>query len=254
MTKYYTTSQVAKVCNVHRNTIIGAIRKGLLKIHRTPGGHARISQEDLDDFCHRRSLPTTALISRNNRVLVLDPDAKFADTLAEAMKDYDYQVEIAKDPFNAGYLLGNFRPNAVILETQVGDITGASICRAIRSMPKLRDTAIVGISKQDEVAVDELLESGADDFVAKPFSVEELIERVVNLIGPVVLGTSGRATTGKISGKIDKSASGSKKSKKTGKDKSTRKATRKSTPRNPNRTTRDGVLASPEDEFDDEDF
>lgn len=251
MSKYYTTSEVAKVCNVHRNTIIGAIRKGLLKIHRTPGGHARISQEDLDDFCHRRSLPTSSLISRNNRVLILDPDPKFAGTLSKAMKEYEYQVEAARDPFHAGYLLGKFQPNVVLVETEIGDMSGASVCRSIRSLPKLRDTAVIGISKEeDEDKVDELLDAGADDFVGKPFDVEGLIERIVNLIGPVVVGTSGRATTGKITGKLTKRVTRKSKKNKDSNDGEDSKATRKATPRNPHRTTQGGVLAGPDEDED----
>lgn len=247
MSKYYTTSEVAKVCNVHRNTIIGAIRKGLLKIHRTPGGHARISQEDLDDFCHRRSLPTTSLISRNNRALILDPDPKFAATLANAMRDYEYQVEAARDSFQAGYLLGKFQPNIVLVELQIGpDMTGASVCRSVRSLPKLRDTAVIGISaEKDQARIDSLLDAGADDFVSKPFEVESLVERIVNLIGPVVIGTSGRATTGKISGKLTKRVEPK------DDDETDDKMTRKASPKNPHRTTHGGVLAGPDD---DEDF
>ncbi|MBZ0137938.1 MAG: response regulator [Planctomycetes bacterium] len=244
MTKYYTTSEVAKVCNVHRNTIIGAIRKGLLKIHRTPGGHARIAQEDLDDFCHRRSLPTTSLISRNNRALILDPDPKFAGTLAKALRDYEYQVEAAKDPFQAGYLLGKFQPNVVLVDLDIGpDMTGASVCRSVRSLPKLRDTAVIGISSSgDQEKIDALLDAGADDFMAKPFDVETLVERIVNLIGPVIIGTSGRATTGKISGKLTKRVASS------DEDEDTEKKTRKAPPKNPHRTTHGGVLAGPEDD------
>ena len=244
MTKYYTTSEVAKVCNVHRNTIIGAIRKGLLKIHRTPGGHARIAQEDLDDFCHRRSLPTTSLISRNNRALILDPDPKFAATLAKALREYEYQVEAARDPFQAGYLLGKFQPNVVLVELDIGpDMTGASVCRSVRSLPKLRDTAVIGISgADDQDKVDSLLDAGADDFMAKPFEVETLVERIVNLIGPVIIGTSGRATTGKISGKLTKRVESKED------DEDAEKKTRKAPSKNPHRTTHGGVLAGPEDE------
>lgn len=244
MTKYYTTSEVAKICNVHRNTIIGAIRKGLLKIHRTPGGHARIAQEDLDDFCHRRSLPTTSLISRNNRALILDPDPKFAGTLAKALRDYEYQVEAARDPFQAGYLLGKFQPNVVLVELDIGpDMTGASVCRSVRSLPKLRDTAVIGISNsRDQEKVDALLDAGADDFVEKPFEVEALVERIVNLIGPVIIGTSGRATTSKISGKLTKRVEPPED------DEDAEKKTRKAPPRNTHRTTHGGVLAGPEDE------
>jgi excisionase family DNA binding protein len=254
VTKYYTTSEVAKICNVHRNTIIGAIRKGLLKIHRTPGGHARIAQEDLDDFCHRRSLPTTSLISRNNRALILDPDPKFAATLAKAMRDYEYQVEAARDPFQAGYLLGKFQPNIVLVELDIGqDLTGASVCRSVRSLPKLRDTAVIGISNEkSQDKIDALLDAGADDFVPKPFDVETLVERIVNLIGPVIIGTSGRATTGKISGKLTKQVTqktdiGDIDDEITDQDD---RMTRKTKPSNPHRTTHGGVLAGPDDEED----
>lgn len=249
MTKYYTTSDVAKICNVHRNTIIGAIRKGLLSIHRTPGGHARISQEDLDDFCHRRSLPTTSLISRNNRALILDPDPKFAATLAKALRDYEYQVEAARDPFQAGYLLGKFQPNVVLVELEIGpDMTGAGVCRSVRSLPKLRDTAVIGISAvQQQERIDALLDAGADDFVAKPFEVEHLVERIVNLIGPVIIGTSGRATTGEITGKLTKRVA----PKTAEVEPDTDRSTRKATPRQSHRTTHDGVLAGPEEEEED---
>ena len=245
MTKYYTTSEVAKVCNVHRNTIIGAIRKGLLKIHRTPGGHARIAQEDLDDFCHRRSLPTTSLISRNNRALILDPDPKFAATLAKAMREYEYQVEAARDSFQAGYLLGKFQPNVVLVELQIGeDMTGAGVCRSVRSIPKLRDTAVIGISNEsNQDKIDALLDAGADDFVPKPFDVESLIERIVNLIGPVIVGTSGRATTGRITGKQTKLVAPKD-------EEDDDRMTRKAPPKNPHRTTHGGVLAGPDEEDD----
>jgi excisionase family DNA binding protein len=252
VTKYYTTSEVAKICNVHRNTIIGAIRKGLLKIHRTPGGHARVAQEDLDDFTHRRSLPTTSLISRNNRALILDGDPKFAATLAKSLRDYEYQVEAARDSFQAGYLLGKFQPNVVLVELEIGDMTGASICRSVRSLPKLRDTAVIGISAEtSEDKIDALLDAGADDFVSKPFEVEALVERIVNLIGPVIIGTSGRATTGKISGKLTKRVTQKTDTASTEDDMGDDKMTRKAPPRNPHRTTHGGVLAGPDD---DEDF
>lgn len=249
MTKYYTTSEVAKICNVHRNTIIGAIRKGLLKIHRTPGGHARIAQEDLDDFCHRRSLPTTSLISRNNRLLILDPDAQFASTLSKGLVDFEYQVEAARDPLMAGYLLGRFQPNIVLLERKLGDLTGEEVCRVVRGLPKLRNTAVIGISgvASDE-AMESMVEAGVDDFIAKPFELEALVERIVRLIGPVIRGTTGRATTGRITGKLTRRILPPS-------DELDDKATRKAQgPRGGFRTTADGVLSSADlGDLDDDD-
>ena len=169
------------------------------------------------------------------------------ESLAKSLRDYEYQVEAARDPFQAGYLLGKFAPNVVLVELEIGaDMTGASVCRSVRSLPKLRDTAVVGISSdKDQAKIDALLDAGADDFVSKPFDVETLVERIVNLIGPVVIGTSGRATTGKISGKLTKRVA-----EKTDEEEDD-KMTRKAPPKNPHRTTHGGVLAGPDD---DEDF
>lgn len=250
MTKYYTTSEVAKICNVHRNTIIGAIRKGLLKIHRTPGGHARISQEDLDDFCHRRSLPTTSLISRNNRILVLDADSQFVSVLSKGLHEYEYQVEAAREPFLAGYLLGKFQPNIVLLELAIGDVKGEAVCRSIRSLPKQRDTAVVGItSSRDQDAIDALVDSGVDDLIQKPFEIEVLVERIVRLIGPVVQGTTGRATTGRISGRISGKITKQIRKGENG-EVLDDKLTRKATPKQGFRTTHDGVLSRADDDDD----
>jgi excisionase family DNA binding protein len=247
VSKYYTTSEVAEICNVHRNTIIGAIRKGLLKIHRTPGGHARISQEDLDDFCHRRSLPTTSLISRNNRVLLLDPDPQYVSLLNNGLAEYEYQVEAARDPFMAGYLLGKFQPNVVLIEVAIGDMRGDAVCRAIRSLPKQRDTAVIGITdSNDQEAIDTLVDSGVDDLVQKPFQMETLVEHIVRLIGPVIHGTSGRATTGHVSGKI--SGKITKRIRANGDAEDDDRETRIAKPNKGLRTTHDGVLLNADDD------
>ncbi|MHC4841070.1 MAG: response regulator, partial [Planctomycetota bacterium] len=203
MTRYYTTSEVAKICNVHRNTIIGAIRKGLLKIHRTPGGHARISQEDLDDFSHRRSLPTTALIARNNRVLIVDGNSQLSSILTRNLNDASYLVETAMDSFSVGYLLGQFLPNVILIDQMVEDVPAHSIVRRIRVMPKQQETAIIAMqSTPDEDAKRQLQAAGVDEVLLKPFDMDDLLECITRLIGPVVSGTAGRATTGKMTRRI----------------------------------------------------
>jgi hypothetical protein len=86
--------------------------------------------------------------------------------------------------------------------------------------------------------------------VSKPFDVEGLVERIVNLIGPVIIGTSGRATTGKISGKLTKRVTQKTDEEEMSAEDQDDRMTRKAPPRNPHRTTQGGVLAGPEDEED----
>lgn len=239
MTKYYTTSAVAKLCNVHRNTIIGAIRKGLLRIHRTPGGHARISQEDLDDFCHRRSLPTTSLISRNNRILLVDDSGRQLGVMAQGLRDAGYLVEIASNPFDVGYQFASFAPNVVVASIGAGGELGEEVCRNIRRMPRNRTVPVIGLIQVKEG--DALPDVSVDDILPRPVDVDSLILRVVRLIGPIVSGTSGRAST-EITRRVMRE------------DFDEDMATRKAVRRNPNRTTENGVLSGPdlEAEFVDE--
>ncbi|GIK54255.1 MAG: Regulator of RpoS [Planctomycetes bacterium] len=190
--RYYTTSEVAKICKVHRNTILTAIRKGVLRIHRTPGGHARISQEDLDEFIHRRSLATTKVKSAK-RVLIVDDDPVFNQITSAVLASAGYSVRVAATGFEAGILLAEYRPDIVLVDLMLPDIRGDAICRRIRSTPALADMAILAISAtSDKPLVDQLLRAGADDFLAKPFNHESLLTRVSYLLSPV--GVSARTT------------------------------------------------------------
>ncbi|KAA0214895.1 response regulator [bacterium] len=190
--RYYTTSEVAKICKVHRNTILTAIRKGVLRIHRTPGGHARISQEDLDEFIHRRSLATTKVKSAK-RVLIVDDDPVFNQITSAVLASAGYSVRVAATGFEAGMLLAEYRPDIVLVDLMLPDVRGDAICRRIRSTPALADMAILAVSStSDKPLVDQLLRAGADDFLAKPFSHESLLTRVSYLLSPV--GVSARTT------------------------------------------------------------
>ncbi|MBK9973883.1 MAG: excisionase family DNA-binding protein [Planctomycetes bacterium] len=231
MTKYYTTSEVAKLCNVHRNTIIGAIRKGLLKIHRTPGGHARIAQDDLDDFCHRRSLPTTSLISRNNRILLVEDGAQHVSVLAQGLRDSGYLVEIAGDSFGAGFLLAKFQPNLLLASiAKAGDL-GDEVSRKVRALPRHRDLSTIAlVTHRDADAQRLALSAGVDDVLSRPVELDELLQRIVRQIGPVVSGTSGRAVS-EATRRIERSSF------------SDDKATRKATPRDGLTTSTGGVLS-----------
>lgn len=239
VTQYYTTSEVAKICNVHRNTIIGAIRKGLLKIHRTPGGHARISQEDLDDFSHRRSLPTSALIARNNRILIVDGNTQLTGILARNLNEASYLVETAMDSFHVGYLLGQFQPNVILIDQLIDEVPAHSIVRRVRILPKQHETAIIAMRTTPDVGAQRQLHAaGVDEILVKPFDMEDLIGSIERLIGPVVSGMTGRATTNKKTRRV----------KVVDDDKVTRKTQK---PNTGYRTTIDGVLSGiePKDEF-----
>ena len=76
-----------------------------------------------------------------------------------------------------------FKPHLILLDYMLPDINGNLVCERIKSNPDLRDTKIIimsGVVNQDEISA--LKNSGADDFVKKPFNIEQLIQRMAELV------------------------------------------------------------------------
>lgn len=186
--RYYTTSEVADICKVHRNTILSAIRRGVLRIHRTPGGHARISQDDLDEFVHRRSLPAAA--SRiSYKVLVVDDDTEFTELAGSSLANAGFSVRVANNSFEGGLTLVEFDPHALILSLGMADVRGESVCRRIRATPALAEIVVIGISGSGErPQAEKLKRAGIDDVVRKPVDFEDLLARLTQLLSAVGAG------------------------------------------------------------------
>ena len=76
-----------------------------------------------------------------------------------------------------------FAPDLMILDYMLPDINCNVVCQTVRNNPKFEQMKIIivsGVVNQEEI--NDLLQAGADDFVKKPFNIEKLIERMVELL------------------------------------------------------------------------
>jgi two-component system, OmpR family, response regulator len=92
-------------------------------------------------------------------------------------------VQTANSGYSAGIKTHEFKPDLIILDYMLPDVNGNVVCRTIRENPGFADTKIIivsGVVNQDEIA--DLMKSGADDFVKKPFNIEKLVERIGQLV------------------------------------------------------------------------
>jgi DNA-binding response OmpR family regulator len=111
------------------------------------------------------------------KILVIEDEAKLAHFIELELKYEGYEVKVALDGFNGLTTARETRPDLVILDWMLPGISGLEICR------RLRDTQdkvpIILLTAKDEVS-DRVagLDAGADDYMVKPFSVEELLARV----------------------------------------------------------------------------
>ncbi len=112
-------------------------------------------------------------------ILVVEDEAAERDLLAASLQSAGYRVTTARDVPQAEALVRESRPDLVLLDWMLPGIPGLNFARRLRGDQRTRNISIVVLSaraeEQDRVTG---LESGADDFVAKPFSARELLARI----------------------------------------------------------------------------
>lgn len=113
------------------------------------------------------------------RLLVVDDDAKITSMLKRALTYEGYEVEIAANGHQALALAAN-NPDLIILDIMLPGIDGLAVCRQIRSNS---DIPILMLTARDDTADRVLgLDTGADDYLVKPFALEELLARIRALL------------------------------------------------------------------------
>jgi len=94
-------------------------------------------------------------------------------------EDGRFEVRVATTGFDAGMMVKEYRPDLIVLDVMLPDINGKEVCHRVRADPTLEDVRIICISGMiEEDKIQELRLSGADDFLHKPFDIEELIDRM----------------------------------------------------------------------------
>jgi two-component system, OmpR family, response regulator len=185
MKTVFTTGEAAEICKVSQQTIIRCFDSGRLKGFRVPGSRfRRIPRDALLAFMRDNGIPPDALESGKTRVLVVDDDPEIVELFVDVLeRDGRFEVRTASTGYDAGILTHEFQPDLIILDYMLPDINGNVVCRTIRQNPAFEHVKIIivsGVVNQDEI--NDLLRSGADDFVKKPFNIEKLIERVGELL------------------------------------------------------------------------
>src|SRR5437879_510752 len=115
------------------------------------------------------------------RILVVDDDRAVRESLRRSLQFNGYQVELASDGVQAMEQIEGQRPDALVLDVMMPRLDGLEVCRRLRStgddLPILVLTARDAVS--DRVAG---LDAGADDYLPKPFALEELLARLRALL------------------------------------------------------------------------
>ncbi|MGA2046825.1 MAG: response regulator transcription factor [Terracidiphilus sp.] len=110
------------------------------------------------------------------RILVIDDESQITRVLRAALSAQGYDVRTANDPEEGLQLYKDWNPDLVVTDLMMPGMSGVDVTRAIRV---IASTPILVLSVRDhERSKVEALDAGADDYVTKPFGIQELLARV----------------------------------------------------------------------------
>ena len=141
-------------------------------------------------------------------VLVIEDDIPVRNLIITTLKTHDYGCLTAADGSEAIMMASSHNPDVVFLDLGLPDMDGIDVIRRIRSWSNM--PIIVISARSDDTDKIEALDAGADDYLTKPFSVEELLDRLRATVRRLHMMTGGSAadrsvyTNGKLT--IDYSA------------------------------------------------
>ncbi len=112
-------------------------------------------------------------------VLIVEDEPDFREIIGRVLQEHGYEVQTAPCGEDGLKRYAELAPDVVLLDVHLPDMSGFDICRKIRAEGPRADTPILICTVRSEVApVAEGLNSGATDYVIKPFQVDDLLERV----------------------------------------------------------------------------
>ncbi len=115
-------------------------------------------------------------MSENKKVLVIDDEPQITRVLRHSLSAHRYDVRTAADGVSGLETFRDWHPDLIITDLQMPEMDGIAFCREIRKASAL--PIIVLSVRGDERTKVEALDAGADDYVTKPFGIDELLARV----------------------------------------------------------------------------
>jgi DNA-binding response OmpR family regulator len=137
-------------------------------------------------------------VPANARVLIAEDEPNILTVLAFLMRRSGFETRLAADGEEALALLSTFRPHLLLLDVMLPQRSGLDVCRALRADPALAGTRVLMLTaKGGAKDIEAGMAAGADDYLTKPFSTQDLVGTVMRLLAlPRPAGAGGEAGKG----------------------------------------------------------
>jgi excisionase family DNA binding protein len=183
---FFTTFEISQICEVNPTTVQNWVKAKKLRAFQTPGGHRRVSRQDLVSFLKEFGMPVPADLAADPALIMLvDDEIDILEMLEDVMTSGNEDVEVMKAQNGVDALLkiGERKPSLLTLDIRMPGMNGDEVCQKLKSNPGTQNIKIAAISGDHELSLRKrILQAGADLFFTKPIDIEKFRKQCFELI------------------------------------------------------------------------
>src|SRR3954468_11389162 len=113
---------------------------------------------------------------KKKRILIVDDEPQITRVMRRSLTTHGYDVHVASDGEAALQTFGDWTPDLVVTDLSMPNMSGLELCRRLRAISQL-PIIVLSVRGEERTKV-EALDAGADDYVTKPFGMDELLARI----------------------------------------------------------------------------
>ena len=132
-------------------------------------------------------------MNQQPRILVVDDESQIARVLRTGLKTHGYDVRVAPDGVSALETFNDWRPDLVVTDLAMPNLDGLELCRRLREITQI-PIIVLSVRGEEKTKV-EALDAGADDYVTKPFGMDELLARIRAQLRRAVMPPPGEVSS-----------------------------------------------------------
>jgi len=118
------------------------------------------------------------------KILIVDDDLTITELMKALMIMEGYEPSVVNDSTKALDIAASFQPDLITMDLMMPGISGFDLCEQLRQDPRFAKLPILIVSAKDDPGTkDRAMRTGADDYLTKPFNIDELLQRVRALTG-----------------------------------------------------------------------
>jgi DNA-binding response OmpR family regulator len=116
-----------------------------------------------------------------NKILVVDDDSGIGEMLKTLLEFYEYEVTVTAKPEETEKLILEKDIDLVLLDMLISGVNGTDVCARLRKNQETEDTPVLMMSALHDAGI-KCKEAGANDFIAKPFEMEDLVAKIKSVL------------------------------------------------------------------------